>query len=101
MGVHNYVLLVAKLLSKVLREIHYASSPQACPSVSQVAAFTRCTFEIPASEYVNPFGLLLLSRYELTEVETVDYHPVEQVVLPRGYISAKVVHFRNILHSKS
>ncbi len=57
---------------------------------AQAATLTRCTSEIPASEYAAPFGLLLLSRYPLMEIEAVDYHPVDPVVLPRGYISAKV-----------
>ena len=55
-----------------------------------MAAFLRCASEIPASEYAAPFGLLLLSRYRLTDIETVDYHAAEPVILPRGYISAKV-----------
>ncbi len=56
----------------------------------QTATFTQCATTIPASEYTDTFGLLLLSRYRLRNIKTVDYHPGDSLLIPRGYISAKV-----------
>lgn len=57
---------------------------------AQADAFTRCASVIPASEYAAPFGLILLSRYRLTEVETVDFLDGDRGSILRGYIRARV-----------
>ncbi len=49
---------------------------------------TQCASRIPASEYTNPFGVLLLSSYRLSDIKTLDY--ASDSTLRRGYVSAQV-----------
>ena len=75
--------------------------PQACISClstelgaaedAQVNTFTRCASAIPRNEYTDAYGLLLLSRYPLSNVATVDYlDSAFTLFVPRGYITARV-----------
>ena len=58
---------------------------------AQENAFTRCASAIPRNEYTDAYGLLLLSRYPLSNVATVDYlDSAFTLVTPRGYITASV-----------
>ena len=54
-------------------------------------AFARCASTVPANEYTAPYGVLLLSRYPLSDVTSRDYmEPPFVFSLVRGYITAKV-----------
>ena len=75
--------------------------PQACQTClatefgaaedAQLDSFSRCASIISASEYAVPYGLLLLSRYPLSNIITSDYlDPPFVFPAPRGYITAQV-----------
>ena len=60
--------------------------------VQEVDTLTYC-LTIPKNEYVDSFGVLLLSRFPLSDVITKPYVDVDygSTVVPRkGYITAKV-----------
>ncbi len=59
----------------------------------EVDTFTRCTSTIPASEYAVPYGVLLLSRYPLSQTVARDYLDTPHIhsAVPRGYIAAEVI----------
>ena len=55
------------------------------------ASLTRCASTVPANEYTAPYGVLLLSRYPVSDVTSRDYvDPPFVFSLIRGYITAKV-----------
>ncbi len=55
---------------------------------AELNTFSRCASVIPASEYTNSFGVLILSSYQLSDISTNDYFP--DSTFRRGYVSAKV-----------
>ena len=53
--------------------------------------FTHCATNVPANDYTAPYGLLLLSRYNLSNITVADFlNPPFLTYLPRGYIAADV-----------
>ncbi|XP_013379833.1 uncharacterized protein LOC106151238 [Lingula anatina] len=62
---------------------------------SQVASLTLPAFQARiqtclATPYPTTFGLLLLSKKPLVDPEVVNYHGRNSLIVPRGYIKAKV-----------
>ncbi len=49
---------------------------------------THCATNVPASEYIKPHGVLILSRYPLQNIVTQDYNP--DSTLRRGFVRASV-----------
>jgi len=53
--------------------------------------FTHCATNVPANDYTAPYGLLLLSRHNLSNITVADFlNPPFLTYLPRGYIAAEV-----------
>ena len=60
---------------------------------TEVDAIARCMSTIPVNEYIDAYGVLLLSRYPLSDVTTknfLDIDPDSVLSAARGYITAVV-----------
>ena len=56
-----------------------------------VDLFTHCATNVPANDYTAPYGLLLLSRHNLSNITASGFlDPPFVTYLPRGYIAAEV-----------
>ena len=56
-----------------------------------VDVFTHCATNVPANDYTAPYGLLLLSRHNLSNITALSFlDPPFLTYLPRGYIAAEV-----------
>ena len=56
-----------------------------------VDVFTHCATNVPANDYTAPYGLLLLSRHNLSNITASDFlDPPFVTYLPRGYVAAEV-----------